>query len=488
MTSLDFKYFLVIWNQKQGQATPEIHLRMAAWLEQKWREGDLHLLLMAFRASGKSTLAGLFAAWLLYMRPELRILVLAADENLARKMVRQVRKILEKHPFTAHLKPDRPDQWSGDRFTVKRRLELRDPSMMAKGVTSNMTGSRADVVICDDVEVPNTSDTAEKRRNLRERLSEISYVLTPGGTQIYIGTPHNFHSIYASEARAELGESAPFLGGFTRLEIPLLNGSGESAWPEKFDAGAIQRMKTHTGPNKFASQMMLRPVNIAEGRLDPDRLQIYTEPLDYTRELQSLFLGPVKLVSSSAWWDPAFGKGQGDCSVLACVFLDDTGQYYLHHLEYIKLGRTEDDEATAQCKIAAQVLKDLYLPSVTIETNGIGKFLPALLRNELARAKAPCAVKEHSASRPKDLRIIEAFDALLAARRLSVHESVLQTPFMTEMREWRPGSSRGHDDGLDAVAGALSQAPLRLPRVYGAGAHAWMRGRDAHKAKTEFEV
>lgn len=516
----DFKLFLVLWNQRQGLLTPDLHFRMADWLEQRWRKGEQNLLLMAFRSSGKSTLVGLFAAWLLYRNPELRILVLAADFTLARKMVRNVKRIIERHPLTKKMKPDAADQWASDRFTVRRMIELRDPSMLAKGVTSNITGSRADVIICDDVEVPNTSDTAEKRRELRERLAEISYVLTPGGTQIYIGTPHTYYSIYAEEARAEIGEEKAFLPGFTRLHIPLLDDKGESAWPERFTDYEIARQRTQTGPNKFASQMLLRPMNIAEGRLDPALLQVYDDALDYTRELQTLFLGERKMISASAWWDPAFGAGRGDRSVVAIVYADAEGNLYAHRVEYISIssssrprssgrvegspcsshdrgrslgfarddGGVEIDEATQQCRIVAQLAKEHFLPCLSIETNGIGKFLPAMLRNEMARAHVPCRVQEIHSSKNKDLRILEAFDAPMAAHRLHVHRAVLQTPLMTEMQEWRPGSSKGHDDGLDAVAGALSQQPLRIERLYGQGGHSWMRTGQPGKAKTEFEV
>ena len=72
---------------------------------------------------------------------------------------------------------------------MRRPLTQRDPSLLARGITANITGSRADVVICDDVEVPNTCNTPGKREQLRERLAEISYVLVPGGLQLYVGTP-----------------------------------------------------------------------------------------------------------------------------------------------------------------------------------------------------------------------------------------------------------------------------------------------------------
>ncbi len=489
MAQADFRLFLVLWNQQQNYKTPLLHLKIASWLENRWAIGDKRLLLMAFRSAGKSTLVGIFAAWLLYRDPNLRILVLAADLTLAKKMVRNVKRIIERHPLTSVLRPKNADQWASDRFTITRDLELRDPSMIAKGISANITGSRADIVICDDVEVPNTCDSAEKRQNLRERLAEISYVLTAGGTQLYVGTPHDYYSIYADVARHEIGEERPYLDGFTRFTLPILDSEGQSVWPERYTLSDIEQIKTATGPNKFASQMMLKFVNIMEGHLNPDLLQIYNEDLIYDKTLNTLFLGMRKMVGVSAWWDPAFGKAGGDNSVLAIVFSDDDGNYYLHHLEYIRLDEhSEMDEASQQAYIVSEILKRLYVPSIAIEMNGIGRFLPNILRNILVKEHCPARVYECHSNKPKAIRIIEGLDALMAAKRLYVQESVQKTPFFMEMREWRPKTSKGHDDGLDAVAGALSQHPDRLERVYSQGQHRWMRGGKPQMAQSDFKV
>lgn len=474
-----FPVFLVMWNRREGRATPAIHLKMARWIEAGQGADGARLLLMAFRGAGKSTVAGMFCAWSLYRNPDTRILVLAADDTLAARMVRNVRRILERHPLTAHLRPEKADQWASDRFTVTRRTELRDPSMRAAGISANVTGSRADLVICDDVEVPNTCESAEKRDSLRARLSEIDYILSPGGAVLTIGTPHTFETIYADETTA----------GFARLEIPILNTAGESAWPEKFSSGQIESIRARSGPNKFASQMMLRPANIAQGRLNPDLLRVYDSALFWNKEIGGLYVDGRRLVGASAWWDPAFGAAKGDRSVLACVFMDDQGDYRVQRMEYIKVAPTSgDDEATAQCRIVAQIARDLYLPSVAIETNGLGKFLPAILRREMGAARSGSAILEISSRRPKDLRILEAFDAPMAARRIHVHCSVLSSPLMTEMREWRPGIARGHDDGLDALAGALSLQPVRIERVGSAfRRHDWRPAAGPIRARTHLE-
>jgi hypothetical protein len=54
--------FVIAWNVQQGRDTPDVHLRMARWLDERWAAGDRRLLLMVFRDAGKSTLVGLFCA------------------------------------------------------------------------------------------------------------------------------------------------------------------------------------------------------------------------------------------------------------------------------------------------------------------------------------------------------------------------------------------------------------------------------------------
>lgn len=462
--------FIDVWNKEQGQTTPSLHTTMAAWLADKWHEGNRELLLMAFRNAGKSTLAGLFANWLLLGDPNRRILVLSADHALARRMVRNVKRVTERHPWTTALKPAKADEWASDRFTIEREQELRDPSMLARGIGSNITGSRADVVICDDVEVPKTCDTPGKRVDLRERLDEIDYVLSPGGLKLFIGTPHTHDTIYAiGNSLENSGVEHAYLSGYQRMELPLLDEQGNSQWPERFSLEQINTLKKRSGPAKFQSQMLLRPASIVDGRLDPDRLTPYAAALDYHEAGGEavLRLGTQRLISASCWWDPAYGApGRGDASVIAAVFTDEDGNYRLHAIRYLCHDPAlldQVDEATQQCQQVADFARKNHVPSVTIEKNGVGRFLPGLLRKVFREQSLPVAVRDWQSTRAKDLRIIDAFDAPLAAGRLFAHENVLASPLVPEMREWRPATN-SRDDGLDAVAGCLLSEPVRLSR------------------------
>lgn len=456
-----FPEFAWIWARRNHHAMPAVHLRIARWLTGRMAAGDTRLLLMAFRGCGKSTIIGLYCAWLLSRDPALRILVLAADQTLANKMVGAVRRVIERHPLCGHLIPDAGEPWAADRFGVKRPGAPRDPSMAGQGIIGNFTGSRADVIICDDVEVPNTADTPEKRAALRERLAETEFVLTPGGTILFIGTPHSAETIYAE------GEGA-FLGGYARLMLPLLDARGRSAWPERFDAETIAKLRRRVGPRKFARQMQLQAEAEEAARLDPALMVRYREvpELREANGAAQLWLGRRRMVSGAAWWDPAFGRpGKGDHSVLAVVFADDKGDRFLQRIAYLTVDPSAaPDPATQQCRLVARIADELAVPVVFVETNGIGRFLPDLLRQTAAELGVALAVREQSSSRRKEERILAAFDPVLAARRLHAHESVFATTFAAEMAAWKPGAAGVKDDALDAVAGVLLAEPARLPR------------------------
>lgn len=448
--------FAWVWMRFQNLQMPKHHVRMARFFMRLVHRGAKRLgLLMAFRNSGKSTLTGIFCAWILYLNPNARILILSADNALAKKMVRNIKRILEMHPLTRRLIPPQKEEWASDRLTVSRTSAWRDPSVLACGLGSNMTGSRADIIICDDVEVPKNCDTPLKRARLRQKLTELDYILTPCGMMLYIGTPHAVDTIYQTN---ETG----FLRGFETLKIPILTQSGVSAWPERFSLEKIDALRRRSGERSFAAQMMLIPTALSPSRLNPDHIRFYGGELTYTEcnGTAILSVDGVRLRSVSCWWDPSFGGECQDGSVIACVFTDENGSVRLHDLAYIKVP-DQAESATAQCRQVVQFVRRHFIGAVHIETNGIGKFLPALLKKELALARVGCAVIEEISTRAKSDRILSALEVPLLNGQFFAHERIKQTPFIAEMRDWMPLKNM-HDDGLDAVAGCLLLEPVRL--------------------------
>lgn len=196
LTTTAFYSFLDEWNRVLGYKTPTHHRKIMAFLVEVLHGAPHRGLLMAFRHSGKSTVVGVFVACVLYLHPEYRILVLSAENSLASRMVAYVRHILENHPWCADMVPTNKKEWASGRITINRPIGIREPSVICQGIHGNITGMRADLIICDDIEVPNTTNTAQKRESLRERLRELDFILSPTGTMIYIGTPHTHDTIY----------------------------------------------------------------------------------------------------------------------------------------------------------------------------------------------------------------------------------------------------------------------------------------------------
>ena len=191
-----FYRFLDEWNACLGQTTPLHHRQIMRFLVETLCTPPRRGLLMAFRHSGKSTVVGIFAACVLARDPKTRILILSAESTLACRMVGHIRNIIENHPMCRDLVPSNKKEWSSDRITINRPIGIREPSVVCQRIHGNITGMRADLIICDDIEVPNTSNTSQKRADLRERLRELDFILSPAGTMIYIGTPHTRDTIY----------------------------------------------------------------------------------------------------------------------------------------------------------------------------------------------------------------------------------------------------------------------------------------------------
>ena len=196
MKYTDAVKFLDEWNEIIGYKTPRHHKKILEFLVQSLTDVPRRGLLLAFRHSGKSSVVGAFAAWVLSVRPETRILILSAESTLSSRMVSHVKHILENHPACTEMLPDVKKEWGSHKLTIKRPIGIREPSVICQGVYGNITGMRSDLIICDDVEVPNTSNTKLKRIKLRERLRELDFILAPSGAMIYIGTPHAKDTIY----------------------------------------------------------------------------------------------------------------------------------------------------------------------------------------------------------------------------------------------------------------------------------------------------
>ncbi len=250
--------------------------------------------------------------------------------------------------------------------------------------------------------------------------------------------------------------STPFLRGFRMLKIPLVNDDGMSAWPEIFPMSRIEELRSTVGPRHFSAQMMLDFSPPDRARLDPDALRFYESAFD----MRTARIDDVQITGVCAYWDPSSGRRGRDGSVCVVLYRDDRARHiFIHDVRYLIVDENELHPLGRQCEMVLELLKQYDLHRVTIETNGIGNALPEIMRDVATRRGARITINSVINTRNKETRILDAIEPVLTTGRLHAHQRITQTPLLSEMLGWSPLGGVGHDDGLDALAGAICDAP-----------------------------
>ncbi|MCW2286853.1 hypothetical protein M2320_004670, partial [Rhodoblastus acidophilus] len=132
-----------------------------------------------------------YVLWELLRDPQKKIFVVSASKQRADSFTTFTLRLIEEMPILSHLRPKENQRSSRIEFDVGPAIADQSPSVRSVGITGQLTGSRADIIIADDVEVLNNSATADMREKLLERTKEFSAILKPLDTSkiIYLGTP-----------------------------------------------------------------------------------------------------------------------------------------------------------------------------------------------------------------------------------------------------------------------------------------------------------
>lgn len=160
------------------------------------QHGPRRQIIQAFRGVGKSWITVAFVLWLLFLNPNLKIMVVSASSGLANDFSKFCRSLIDGMPMLQHLRP-RPNQTdTAILFDVGPAGLSKDHSVKSVGINGQLTGSRADVIIGDDVEIPRNALTPDSREKLSEQVKEFDAVLKPGGRVLYLGTPQVEATLY----------------------------------------------------------------------------------------------------------------------------------------------------------------------------------------------------------------------------------------------------------------------------------------------------
>lgn len=512
---ISFVAFFIMWAERMGWDVPDCHYRACHWLEHR---GDLAVL-RCFRGFGKSTILAVYNAWRYYQNRQYRILHQSEADGTAYKTSRDTQNVLRNHPLTRGMLPD--GQGTVEQWWVNGSLDMRNGSMYAKGILSNVTSARADECQNDDVEVPRNIQTPEAREKLRYRLGEQTHILVPGGRKLFIGTPHTHDSLYdeveamgadcltiklfekehridekQATARSYALPFRPeyvFVGihigarllaegvdyqltatGVTFAEPPgtTVDCYAECAWPERFTPAEMEKRRQETRTvNEWDSQYQLHSKPIGESRLDPERIREYNvQPeIRYANRTASMWLGSQQIVGAVAWWDVATGKAKADASAFSLVLTDSRGHLYWHVCQELIGDLAEFDERDkitgGQVVQIRELVIRYQIPQVVVEVNGPGSFAGKLLRQALKGTG--CGVREEFTITNKQKRILDAFEAPLSSRFLWAHSDVLDGPAYDQMRDFNPAVTNQPDDFIDSGAGAISETPVRIGKLVG---------------------
>jgi hypothetical protein len=191
----DFRNFLYItWKHLRLPNPTAVQYDIADFLA----NGEQRTIICAFRGVGKSWITATYVLWRLLLDPQLNILVVSASKNRADDFSTFCLRLLSEMPMLRHLYPTSSQRQSKISFDVALANASQQPSVKSLGITSQITGSRASVIICDDVETSGNTQTDFMRSKLAEAIKEFEAVIKPDTSSriIYLGTPQTESSIY----------------------------------------------------------------------------------------------------------------------------------------------------------------------------------------------------------------------------------------------------------------------------------------------------
>lgn len=501
----DFVAFLfVLWRALGLPKPTKCQIDMA----RKLSKGDQRrFILQAFRGIGKSFITCAFVVWMLWNNPQLKFMIVSASKERADANSVFIKRIIDLLPFLHELKPRAGQRDSTISFDVGPASPDHSPSVKSVGITGQLTGSRADILIADDVEVPNNSATQAARDRLGELVKEFDAILKPGGTIIYLGTPQTEMTLYRElENRGYVTTIWPArypkdwkdLENYGPRLAPMLHAE-LTANPEavfwtptdtvRFDDADLRERELSYGKGGFALQFMLNP-NLSDAERYPLKLRDFIvaaldsekAPLSYQwlpnngnalEDLPAVGLKGDRFhryqEASSSFMayesrilviDPS-GRGKDETGY--CVLFQLNGYIYLMEWGGFR-GGYEDKTLEALAKIG----KKWKVNEVVIEGN-FGDGMYVKLFSPVMSKTHPCTVTEVKSKGQKELRIADVLEPVLGSHKLVVQEAVIEEDYRKACNQdgtfdirycgmyqltrlTRERGSLAHDDRLDALA------------------------------------
>jgi hypothetical protein len=498
----DFKIFLqALWSQLDLPSPTRAQYAIADYLQ----HGPKRLQIQAFRGVGKSWITGAFVLWTLFNNPEKKIMIISASKERADNMSIFLQKLIIETPWLSHLRPKSDDaRWSRISFDVACSPH-QAPSVKSVGITGQLTGSRADLMILDDIEVPGNSMSEMMRERLLQLCTEAESILTPKKDSriMYLGTPQTTFTIYRKLAERNY---KPFvwparyprkLSNYEGLLAPQVQEDiegGIEAWsvtdPDRFSNDDLLEREAAMGRSNFMLQFMLDTslsdaekfplkmqdliITAVNPKECPDAVVWCSDPSNVIKDLPTVglpgdyFYSPM--VMQGEWLpyteticsvDPS-GRGTDETAV---TFLSQrNGFIYLHEIRAYQDGYSDNTllDILRGCK-------KYGVTKLLIETNFGDGIVGELFKKHLQQTKQAIDIEEVRANVRKEDRIIDTLEPILNQHKLIVNRTVVEWDFNSNKdaapetrllymlfyqmsRMCREKGAVRHDDRLDSLA------------------------------------
>ena len=235
-----------------------------------------------------------------------------------------------------------------------------------------------------------------------------------------------------------------------------MDSAGNPAWPEMFPLEKIRELEVVVGPRHFSAQMMLEYTPDERVHLDPGALHFYEDDFDNN----NVRIGENIITGYSCYWDPSSGHANSDGSVCVLVYRDDKNRnFFVHDVMYMNVSDDDVHPLATQCAAVLDFMRKHKIIRIGVETNGLGNALPEIMQNVAHEKQVRINILQISNHTKKETRILNVLEPVLTTGRLYMHKKIKQTMLLSEMLAWSPLGSVEHDDGLDAVTGALAMTP-----------------------------
>lgn len=501
----DFRNFLfIVWEflweagaitAAKPDPTP-VQYDIASYLQ----HGPRRKVIEAFRGVGKSWITSAYVCWRLFLNPNLNFLVVSASKDRSDQFSTFTKRLIFELPLLSHLKPRDGQRNSNIMFDVGPAGISHSPSVKSVGITGQLTGSRADEIIADDVESLNNSLTQTMRDQLSERIKEFDAIIKPGGQITFLGTPQTEMSIYNQLSDrgydirvwpARIPKDIDKYNGRLAPYVTDMVGHGakerEVTDPQRFSNEDLLEREASYGRSGFALQFML-DTSLSDAEKYPLKLQdLIVMPLD-TR------MAPVKIVWSSGpehiindvpcvgmsgdkFYKPMWVASDMAEYTGSVMYIDPSGRgsdetsyavvKMLHGWLYVVdiggfAGGYEEETLKALALIAAKHNVNLVL---TEPNFGDGMFTELL--KPVMRRIHPVRIEEGPrATIQKERRIIDTLEPVMNQHRLVIDKAIIKRDYETApkphyslfyqmTRLTREKGALIHDDRLDALSGAV---------------------------------